>query len=535
MKRKIKQTVKKNVMSITYLMFGFIGVAIIGLLLFYSLSRVMINETLISTKQSVEQGGKYLEVYIENLKNISSLISENQDVVELFSHKGVLSDDQYGERIEQLIDSVLATDTSIKSIVIISKDGKVYSNEKQLDMSMSEDMMKEEWYVNAIHSDMPRLTSARMQSFSMDKDSWVISISKEIVDKEGVNIGVAVLDIPYKTIETYLMNLHLGDSGYAFILNSEDNIVFHQDIPYYQDEQIKQRLVELKNQKDGYSSENNTLVSQYQMNNTDWTLIGVCEVESITIIKRQITETILLGFAFILAGVILTTMILKKLTAELSQREEDIHKHEMDALYSQINPHFLYNTLDTIIWQAEFNQSNDVIQTTKSLAQFFRLSLNQGEKITTLRDEVEHVKQYLYIQKQRYQEKLNYSFQIDERLLEVYVPKIILQPIVENCIDHGIQELDTDGMITIRISNDEKELDEYTIEIEDNGVGFSYENKMDQLPQSDRKRLGGVGLQNVNQRIQLFCSEAYGLSIQSKEQEGTIVTLHMCMHKGNSL
>ena len=532
MKQKIKQTMKKNAMSITYLVFGFIGVAIVGFLLFYSLSRVMINETLVSTKQSVDQGGKYLEVYIENLKNISFLISENQDVVELFSHEGEQSADQYGERIEQLIDGVLSTDTSIKSIVMISKDGKVFSNEKQLDMSMSEDMMKEEWYVNAIHSDMPRLTSARMQSFSMDKDSWVISISREIVDKEGANIGVAVLDIPYKTIETYLMNLHLGDSGYAFILNSEDDLVFHQDISYYQDEQIKQGLVDLKNQKDGYSSRNNTLVSQYQMNNTDWTLVGVCEVESITIIKRQIIETILLGFAFILVGVILTTMILKKLTVEIAKREEDIHKHEMEALYSQINPHFLYNTLDTIIWQAEFNQSNDVIQTTKSLAQFFRLSLNQGKKTTTLKDELEHVKQYLYIQKQRYQEKLNYSFQIDESLLEVYVPKIILQPIVENSIYHGIQELDTDGMITITITKSQEKSDEYTIEIKDNGVGFSDENQIDQCHQSDKKRLGGVGLQNVNQRIQLFCGKEYGLSIKSKEKEGTIVTLRMCMGKG---
>ncbi len=98
----------------------------------------------------------------------------------------------------------------------------------------------------------------------------------------------------------------------------------------------------------------------------------------------------------------------------------------MMALYSQINPHFLYNTLDTIVWMAEFNQSEDVIKITKSLAQFFRLSLNQGNNVTTLGDEIEHVKQYLYIQKQRYQDKLNYSFEIDETLLDIMVPKIIL-------------------------------------------------------------------------------------------------------------
>lgn len=515
-------------LSLTYLLFGFVGIFIVGFLLFHSLSSVMIKEAVSSTEMSVSQSGKYLEVYIERLKTMSKLVSHNQDVINLFSHKEELSKEQYVSRINRLISDVIESDPSIKSIILISKEGKVFSNEEKLNMSTSEDMMKEEWYINAIHSDMPKLTSARMQSFSMDKDLWVISISEEIIDENGNNIGVAVLDIPYTTIETYLMDLHLGKGGYAFILNSDNKVVFHHDVSYYTNAELIQSLLELKNEKSGYMASNNMLVSQYVVQNADWTLVGVCKVDSVIIIRRQIIETILFGFAVIFVGVIFTTVLLRRLAEELSKKEKDIHAHEMNALYSQINPHFLYNTLDTIVWMAEFNQSEEVIKTTKSLAQFFRLSLNQGKKLTTLGDEIEHVKQYLYIQKQRYQEKLTYSFDVDESLLEVMVPKIILQPIVENSIYHGIQELDGNGRIEITISKVQAGTDDFVIEIQDNGVGFVYNNEIELLPQSKKIRLGGVGLKNVHQRIQLYCGDGYGITLETKLNQGTKVKLHLC-------
>ncbi len=128
------------------------------------------------------------------------------------------------------------------------------------------------------------------------------------------------------------------------------------------------------------------------------------------------------GISIILVVVLVTSVILKRLTAEIQRREQEIHHYEMNAMYSQINPHFLYNTLDTIVWMAEFNQKEDVIEITKTLAQFFRLSLNQGKETTSLKNEIEHVKQYLFIQKQRYQDKLDYRITIDEKILEVNCP-----------------------------------------------------------------------------------------------------------------
>lgn len=515
---------KGNRITLIYFIFGTLSVMLVGFILYFSLTGVLINESVMSTENSVNQSGKYLEVYIDKLKIISNTIVTNSDVMDFFSHEGKLDNDFYMDRINGLIDDQMEATDSLESIIIISKDGKIFSNEDNLDMSMSEDMMKEEWYVKAIHNQMPSLTSARMQKFSMNKDLWVISLSQEIVDSNGNNIGVAVIDVPYTAFETYLMDLHLGEGGFAFILNENDGVVFHADSIYYQDPDRVSELVDIKNMPIGYQSGSDTLISRYSMTNTDWTLIAVCSVDALTILRRQILETIVFGIGIILLVVIITSVILRRLTSEIKEREGEIHHYEMNALYSQINPHFLYNTLDTIVWMAEFNQKDEVIETTKSLAQFFRLSLNKGKELTSLEDEVDHAGKYLYIQKQRYQEKLTYDFQVDDSIKELVIPKIILQPVIENSIYHGIKDMDGQGHIEIRAF---KEGTDIKLTVTDNGLGF--EMKDAHLPKSTKTKLGGVGLMNVDKRIKLYCGDQYGISISSQVGVGTTVTLTLCI------
>lgn len=136
------------------------------------------------------------------------------------------------------------------------------------------------------------------------------------------------------------------------------------------------------------------------------------------------------------------TLKIRDLMDDISSKEKYLRTYEINALYSQINPHFLYNTLDTIIWMAEFGESEKVIDITKSLASFFRLSLSKGDEMISLEDELNHAREYLFIQKQRYEDRLEYEFSVDEELLQMMVPKIILQPLVENAIYHGIRELE---------------------------------------------------------------------------------------------
>ena len=187
-------------------------------------------------------------------------------------------------------------------------------------------------------------------------------------------------------------------------------------------------------------------------------------------------------------------------------------------MHSQINPHFLYNTLDTIIWMAEFEDTEKVISITKALANFFRISLSNGKEKIPLKEEIRHIQEYLYIQKQRYEDKLEYEFDINSSLENIEVPKIILQPLVENALYHGIKNLQGAGKIRIYSRIFEKK---FELIVEDNGVGF------EKAKQQATMKMGGVGVKNVNKRIQFYYGEEYGVKIDSGFTAGARVIISL--------
>ena len=201
---------------------------------------------------------------------------------------------------------------------------------------------------------------------------------------------------------------------------------------------------------------------------------------------------------------------------EMIDKIKYLREYEINALYSQINPHFLYNTLDTIIWMAEFQDTEKVISITKALSNFFRISLSNGKEKIPLKEEIRHIEEYLYIQKQRYEEKLEYSLSIQKELENIEVPKIILQPFVENAIYHGIKNLDTTGVISIYSKIKEKTIE---LIIEDNGIGFEAAKKQPIM------KMGGVGIKNVNKRIQYYYGEKYGVTVDSSFSKGARIII----------
>ena len=208
-----------------------------------------------------------------------------------------------------------------------------------------------------------------------------------------------------------------------------------------------------------------------------------------------------------------------KLMMAVKEEEQNVRKYELQALSSQINPHFLYNTLDTIVWMAEFNDSKRVVEVTKSLAKYFRLALNQGHEQISLKDEIDHVRQYLFIQKQRYGEKLQYEIEELSAYDNYQIPKLILQPLVENAIYHGIKEMNRQGMIRVTVYENSHQL---ILSIYDNGRGFIDHDTADTL----LMHLGGVGLKNVNQRLQLQFGKSYHMEIKSEEHTYTEIRLY---------
>lgn len=209
-----------------------------------------------------------------------------------------------------------------------------------------------------------------------------------------------------------------------------------------------------------------------------------------------------------------------QLMIDIRRQEETTRQYQLQALSSQINPHFLYNTLDTIIWMAEFQDSQRVVQVTKSLATYFRLALNQGKDLICLSDEINHVRQYLFIQRQRYGDKLEYEIDENPAFDQLVLPKLVLQPLVENALYHGIKEKEGQGHIKLSVQKKDSGL---VIRIEDDGVGFQ---DASDSSQSQLKR-GGVGLPNVDQRLKLHFGEDYQMKIDSAPCKGTTVEIYI--------
>ncbi|MFH1524339.1 MAG: sensor histidine kinase [Chloroflexota bacterium] len=209
------------------------------------------------------------------------------------------------------------------------------------------------------------------------------------------------------------------------------------------------------------------------------------------------------------------------------KEQENLKKAELRALQSQINPHFLYNTLDTIIWMAEAQKTDQIVEVVSALSNFFRISLSKGKDWITIGEEIERIKSYLIIQKMRYQDILEFKIEVDDRVSNHTILKLILQPLVENAIYHGIKNKRQGGTIIVRakLNNGNEAL----LEVEDNGIGFT-PDKLAQLQaeladnSGDIKQESGFGIGNVNQRIKLYYGKQYGLSVKSEYHTGTCVS-----------
>ena len=211
---------------------------------------------------------------------------------------------------------------------------------------------------------------------------------------------------------------------------------------------------------------------------------------------------------------------------DIVTEQESKRKSEFDALQSQINPHFLYNTLDSIVWMVENERYQEAIVMVTSLAGFFRVGLSKGKNIITLKDELNHAGSYITIQHMRFRDKFTFHINVEEEILSMATIKLIVQPLLENAVYHGMEFMDGDGEIEVNAYAKENSL---YIDVTDNGMGIP-EEEIDGLLKRDSKHRGkgsGIGLKNVHERIQLYFGENYGLTILSEADVGTTVRIHL--------
>lgn len=243
----------------------------------------------------------------------------------------------------------------------------------------------------------------------------------------------------------------------------------------------------------------------------------------------SVRTTVNAGSDVMLLSESLNTMIdkINQLLEQVKQEQIHLRDAELELLQAQINPHFLYNTLDTIVWLAEAGDQKKVVSMVGSLSKFFRTSLNQGKDIISIEEELQHVRSYLEIQQIRYQDILEYEIDVPQELGMYRIPKITIQPLVENALYHGIKN--KRGLGTISITGEKAE-DCFYLYVTDNGIGMG-EKRLQQI----KDRIGQnapdeneiYGLYNVNERIRLKFGQEYGISIKSVHMEGTQVSIRL--------
>ena len=400
---------------------------------------------------------------------------------------------------------------------------------------------------------------------------WVITMTSPL-NVEG-ECWIA-LDISCTNISSYINDVGIGQRGYCFLLDSDGNIVYHpqQQLIY---SNLKSENIELiASLPDGTHVEENVIYSIETLNGSHWRVVGVSFVqELITDSMWELGRIIIFVGLLILIVMAVISFILSKVVSRpirtfaeemeqfeqntadftyepvggvrevrilsesfghmvkklqdlmgtIKDEQQNLRKTELRALQAQINPHFLYNTLDSISWMTERGKKDEVVEMVNALATLFRISISKGHELIPIRNEIQHAESYLQIQSYRYKNQFSYEFNVEADCLDYLCNKITLQPIIENAIYHGINGLVDGGRITITVKSQD---DNIVMTVEDNGNGMTDE-QIETIMNKDRSDKTGIGIKNVNDRLKIYFGNEYGITIHSELDEGTKVIILM--------
>lgn len=564
MKRiKNKRNIMKKI-SLSQMLTGIVVMIVLVLTVtfFFAFVNIYKNTTeenvVTSSEQAVLQVKNTVENYTEDMEILMEMIQKNIS-------RGKENTDTYLKNLISIRKDIVAITTYDEQGNLLkawSDRGKLKENIVE-NLSFNPNVPKEK-------EEMLNVTKPHVESLFKDYYPWVVTISEYMKNSEGETIQVA-LDIQFSQIANYMDDVGIGQHGYCYIADKKGDIIYHpqQQLIY---SGLKEE--EYNYLKDGSHVEKDAIYSVRSLDNCEWKIIGVCYIdEMITNKVNHIMKTLSVIFLIV---VLLTVLIIrffsklfsnparelanamqefekdtnnfefksiegtaeitsltesfehmvvqiKELVEKVRQEEVTLRKTELKALQAQINPHFLYNTLDAIAWLCEEERHKDAVEMVNSLAKLFRISISRGHELITIEKEMQHAKSYLKIQNFRYKNQFTYSFDVDEECLNYLCNKITLQPIIENAIYHGIDRMVDEGKINIGIH---KKGDRIIFTVEDNGVGMT-EEQCEEILHKDAGDRVGIGIKNVNDRIKIYFGEEYGLTIQSELDEGTRVTISM--------
>lgn len=579
---------KRQLRSIqtTIFMYFFILIIVIVLILdsffIYQMRNTVERDAHVYAYEIVKQAGRNMDYYIRHMEDIALILERDTEIKNYFLKENIEYQEKthvYPEQKLEKFKTMSSTKSDIVSIFVFGENDLVLADDayRVKDYVNIKDM---NWYKEAIEAKgLPVVSSAHIQNYLEGNPKWVFSVSAAIMDHENnVPLGVILIDMNYETISDICSQIQLGKRGYVYIANDTGEIIYHPKQQLIYSKLETEDLLGILKQKEGsyISKLDKRLITVHTLPEIGWKVVGVSYLPDLLVSQRELVIAVVaftlccLILAFIVSRIIakdisrpiqelqdamlqvekgnmdvivegksnaqevvrlsqtFQTMVrrMKNLLEEIHQNQRKLRKTELKVLQAQINPHFLYNALDTIIWLGERGEYERVVLMTSALAKYFRLSLSKGYDIIPIMEEIEHVKNYLVIQKIRYDNKLNYQFDIDSEILGYLTVKIILQPLVENALYHGIKDRDEAG--SIRIIG-RKIGDVICLIVEDNGVGMTKRQVENILKSNISTSItgSGVAIKNVHERIQIYFGREYGLKYKSELGKGTKVYIYI--------
>lgn len=586
-KQSMQNTSIRYIIFIYFTLTALAASIFIGISLYTRLSGQMSNTIQEENQILINQINRSMDSYLRTVMKLSDSlyygVIKNAD----------LSDGSIGSEITLLYDN---NKDNIENIALLSKEGQMLESVPAARLQSNVDVMDENWFqytlekTENLHFSTPHVQTIFDTSESLYR--WVITLSRavEITNGPYTDQGVLLIDIRYNSLEQLFDGVNLGNGGYAYLISSDGEIIYHPRAQLIDSGIVKENNLEAAGLRDGNYKEvfggEERIVTVKTVGYTGWKIVGVTPLDGMSLnnIKTKLLIVFIIAFVLFILSIInsyISTRItdpikelekavneiekgnlevevkslgsyeiqhlgtsiqsmarrIRKLMNDIVAEHESKRRSEFDTLQSQINPHFLYNTLDIIVWMIENEKQSEAVKVVTALARFFRISLSKGKSIIPVRDELEHVRNYLMIQHMRYKNKFTYVIDADESVLELSSLKLILQPLVENAIYHGMEFMDGDGEIRIKAWRMEEDL---FMSVSDNGLGMTQEQvdrlfrAADHVPSG---RGSGIGVKNVNERIKLYFGTGYGLEIQSEPDEGTVVTAHLpaIAYKGGNL
>ena len=519
----------------------------------------MVQSARTSSAQAVSQVSNTVGSYMRDMYQAMELVEQSVS--------------ETGESRDWLLAAFLKFRPDVVAVTSYSEDGRL------LDCWSPDREPRQEIYRNlsfdldtAQASGGSYITAPHVETIFEGWYPWVVTMTSRL--EAGGESAWVSLDLSFSGLSSYISNVSIGQRGYCFLMDADGNIVYHPQQQLLYAGLKSEDTAALAALEDGAWADDTVIYSLNSVGDSGWRVVGVSYVDEL--VNRNVNEMIRLSFclaAVVLCVALLTSLLLSKLlgrplrglaaamesfesdadhftyrpvggTREVQElsasfehmvlriqqlmstvREEEINlrKTELKALQAQINPHFLYNTLDSIAWMCEQGRNADAVKMVHALARLFRISISRGHELIPIAKEIEHAESYLQIQMYRYKNQFTYAFDVDPDCLGYYCNKITLQPIIENAINHGLDLMVEEGRIDVQARFDGEDI---VFSVRDNGVGMSPE-QIEAIMQSEQTDRTGIGIRNVNDRLRIYFGKNYGLRITSEPDVGTCVEIRM--------